>query len=142
VLDEPTNGLDPQGIRWLRAYLRSLADAGRLVVLSSHILAEVEQIADDVLVLAHGRLVRSGSLAEWRAAAGVDAVVRCAEPDQFLEILNNAGLASQLTTGGELVVRAPPEHVGEIAAANGIVLHRLLGAGLESAFIALTGESA
>src|SRR6266567_3492126 len=67
VLDEPTNGLDPQGIRWLRGHLRRLADDGRTVLVSSHALAEVEQIADDVLVIVRGRLVRSASLAALRA---------------------------------------------------------------------------
>ena len=70
VLDEPANGLDPQGIRWLRTFLRSLAAEGRTVLVSSHVLPEVEQTADDVLVLARGRLVRQGTLAELGAGVG------------------------------------------------------------------------
>src|SRR4051794_21941781 len=73
VLDEPTNGLDPEGVRWLRRYLRSLADEGRTVLLSSHALGEVEQTADHVLVMANGRLVRSATLAALRAETSTGA---------------------------------------------------------------------
>jgi ABC-2 type transport system ATP-binding protein len=115
VLDEPTNGLDPQGVRWLRGYLRRLADEGRTVLVSSHALSEVEQTADHVLPIAKGRLIRSSSLAALRAEAGVDE---------------------------ELAVDAAPEQVGELAAAHGIVLHRLTAtAGLEEAFLRLTEQS-
>jgi ABC-2 type transport system ATP-binding protein len=71
VLDEPTNGLDPPGMRWLRAEVRRLADEGRTVLLSSHALSEVELVADRVLAMAHGRLLRSATLLELRAEAGV-----------------------------------------------------------------------
>lgn len=64
VLDEPTNGLDPDGIRWVRRLVRALADQGRLVLLSSHLMGEVEQVADHVVVIAHGQVVRAGSIAE------------------------------------------------------------------------------
>ena len=91
VLDEPTNGLDPQRIRWLRGYLRGLADQGRTVFVSSHVLSEVEQIADDVVVIAHGRLVRATSLAELRAQAGVATSVRIPELDKLCGLLHAAG---------------------------------------------------
>jgi ABC-2 type transport system ATP-binding protein len=91
VLDEPANGLDPQGIRWLRGYLRKLADDGRTVFVSSHVLAEVEQIADEVLMIASGRLVRSSSLARLRAEAGVVTGVRSPDIDRLRSLLEAAG---------------------------------------------------
>src|SRR3954451_6569633 len=80
VLDEPTNGLDPPGVRWLRGYVRRLADEGRTVLVSSHALSEVEQTADHVLVLAKGRLLRSSRLAELRTEAGIASRVRIPKP--------------------------------------------------------------
>jgi ABC-2 type transport system ATP-binding protein len=142
VLDEPTNGLDPPGIRWLREYLRSLADEGRTVLLSSHALAEVEQIADDVLVLAHGRLIRSASLAELRREAGVGCRVRTPDPTRLCGVLDATGLPYR-RTDEELDVDAAPEQIGELAAQYGIVLHGLVGtADLERVFFRLVQESA
>ena len=131
VLDEPTNGLDPPGVRWLRGYVRRLADEGRTVLLSSHALSEVELTADHVLVLAQGRLLRSSTLAEFRAEAGVGSRVRTPVPDRLGAALDAAGHAYRLTDEG-LAVDAPPEQVGEIAAAHGVVLHRLAGNGRTS----------
>ena len=91
VLDEPTNGLDPPGVRWLRGYVRRLADEGRTVLVSSHALSEVEQTADHVLVLANGRLLRSSSLAALRAEAGVGSRVRTPDPDRLSAALDAAG---------------------------------------------------
>ena len=91
VLDEPTNGLDPPGVRWLRGYVRQLADEGRTVLVSSHALSEVEQTADHVLVLAHGRVLRSSRLAELRAEAGVGSRVRTPDPDRLSALLDAAG---------------------------------------------------
>ena len=90
VLDEPTNGLDPPGVRWLRGYVRRLADQGRTVLLSSHALSEVEQTADHVLVIVNGRLVRSSSLAAVRAEAGVGSRVRTPDPDRLTTALDAA----------------------------------------------------
>src|SRR5688500_5738122 len=92
VLDEPTNGLDPPGVRWLRGYVRRLADEGRTVLLSSHALSEVELIADHVLVLAQGRLLRSSSLAALRAEAGVGSKVRTPHRDRLCAALDAADL--------------------------------------------------
>jgi ABC-2 type transport system ATP-binding protein len=140
VLDEPTNGLDPQGVRWLRGYVRRLADEGRTVLVSSHALNEVEQTADDVLVIARGRLVRSSSLATMRAEAGVGSNVRTRDPDLLGAALDAAGHTYRRTENG-FVVEATPETVGELAAAHGIVLHALAGTGgLEQAFFRLVGE--
>ena len=141
VLDEPTNGLDPEGVRWLRRYLRRLADEGRTVLLSSHALGEVEQTADHVLVMANGRLVRSSTLAALRAEAGTGSRVRTPCMNRLGAALDAAGLA-YVREGGELVVDAAPELVGEIAAARGVVLHGLAGVGnLEQAFFQLVEPS-
>jgi len=141
VLDEPTNGLDPPGVRWLRGYMRRLADEGRTVLLSSHALSEVELTADHVLVLAHGRLIRSSTLAVLRAEAGVGSSVRTPDPDRLCAALDAAGHGYRHTDGG-LAVDATPEHVGELAAQRGIVLHGLVGtANLEQAFFRLIQES-
>lgn len=141
VLDEPTNGLDPPGVRWLRGYLRRLADEGRTVLLSSHALSEVELIADDVLVLAHGRLLRSSSLAALRAEAGVGSMVRTPHHDRLCDALDAADLPYRRTDQG-LAVDAAPEQVGELAGRHGIVLHGLVGtADLEQAFFRLIHEA-
>ena len=141
VLDEPTNGLDPPGIRWLREYLRSLADEGRTVLLSSHVLSEVEQIADHVLVLAHGRLIRSAGLAELRREAEVACRVRTPDPARLCTILDAAGYPFR-RADEELDVDATPQQVGELAAQHGVVLHGLAGAAdLERVFFRLVQES-
>jgi ABC-2 type transport system ATP-binding protein len=140
VLDEPTNGLDPPGVRWLRGYVRRLADEGRTVLVSSHALSEVEQTADHVLVLARGRLLRSSSLAALQADAGVGCRVRTPDPDQLSAALQEAGHGYRRTEEG-LAVDTSPELVGELAAAHGIVLHGLVAtADLEQAFFRLIQE--
>ena len=141
VLDEPTNGLDPPGMRWLREYLRRFADQGRTVLMSSHALGEVEQIADHVLVLAHGRLLRSAGLDELRAEAGVGSRVRTPEPDRLVAALRAAGHLRS-SVDDDLVVDAAPEQVGELAATHGVVLHRLMPTiDLEHVFFRLMTEA-
>ncbi len=140
ILDEPTNGLDPQGVRWLREYVRQLADEGRTVLVSSHALSEVEQTADHVLLIAKGRLVRSSTLAALRAEAGIGCRVRTPEPERLSTLLEDAGHHYR-HADGELAVDAASEQVGELAAAHGVVLHRLTAtAGLEEAFFRLTEQ--
>jgi len=140
VLDEPTNGLDPDGIRWLRGYIRKLADEGRTVLVSSHALSEVEQTADHVLLIAQGRLIRSSTLADLRAEAGVGCRVRTPEPERLSTVLAAAGLHVRLDDG-ELAVDAAAEHIGELAAMHRVVLHRLNPTGgLEEAFFHLTEQ--
>jgi ABC-2 type transport system ATP-binding protein len=141
VLDEPTNGLDPPGVRWLRGYVRRLADEGRTVLVSSHALSEVEQTADHVLVLAQGRLLRSSRLAALRAEAGVGSRVRTPHSDRLCALLDAAGHTYRPTDEG-LVVDLPPEEVGELAANRGIVLHGLAAtADLEGAFFRIVQEA-
>ena len=142
VLDEPTNGLDPQGIRWLRGYVRQLADEGRTVLVSSHALSEVEQTADHVLLIAQGRLIRSSTLAALRAEAGVGCRVRTPEPERLSTVLAAAGHRVRLEDE-DLAVDTAAEQVGELAATHRIVLHRLNPtAGLEEAFFHLTEQLA
>jgi ABC-2 type transport system ATP-binding protein len=142
VLDEPTNGLDPEGIRWLRSYVRQLADEGRTVLLSSHALSEVEQTTDHVLLIAKGRLIRSSPLAALRAEAGVGCRVRTPEPERLSTVLAAAGYRFRIDAD-ELAVDAATKQVGELAATHRIVLHRLNPtAGLEEAFFRLTEQPA
>lgn len=142
VLDEPANGLDPQGIRWLRTFLRELADQGRTVLVSSHVLPEVEHTADDVLVLAGGRLLRSGTLAELQSEGGGGTTVRTPDGERLVALLTQAGLPGRWLGPQEILVQAPPATVGELAAAHGVVLHRLAetAGGLEDVFLAITGQ--
>jgi ABC-2 type transport system ATP-binding protein len=141
VLDEPGNGLDPQGIRWLRDLLRERASAGGTVFVSSHLLTEVEHLADDVVVLSHGRLVAAGALATLQRAA---TSVRTAEPDRLTRLLRHAGATVHTGGEGELLVRdIDIAEIGESACAAGIALHALTpGAGsLEQLFLDWTNDA-
>ncbi|HEX2346116.1 MAG TPA: ABC transporter ATP-binding protein [Gaiellaceae bacterium] len=142
VLDEPANGLDPQGIRWLRDFLRSHASEGRTILISSHVLAEVAQTVDDVVIIHRGKLVRHVAIAEVEALAAGSTTVRSPDADRLLELLVSAGLDARSVVEGRLEVMAPPEQVGEIAASGGVVLHELsvARATLEEVFLELTGE--
>jgi ABC-2 type transport system ATP-binding protein len=143
VLDEPANGLDPQGIRWLRELLRSLANEGRTILISSHVLAEVEQIADEVVIIHRGRFVEHATTIELskRAAGGIR--VRTPQADRLEALLREAGLMVTSAEGDLLLLGdGSTERVGEIAAANGIVLHELAAekSTLEEAFLELTAH--
>jgi len=123
VLDEPGNGLDPQGIRWLRDLLRKRAAAGGTVFVSSHLLAEVEHMADEVAVLSHGQLVASGVLSTLQKAG---TSVRTPAADRLTEILTLAGATVRAGTEGELIVRTMKiAEIGDRACAAGIALHEL-----------------
>jgi ABC-2 type transport system ATP-binding protein len=141
VLDEPANGLDPQGMRWLRELLRSLAAEGRTILISSHVLAEVEQVADEVVIIHRGRFVEQASTAELFARAGGGIRVRSPAADRLKAILDEAGLTVSSAEGDLLVVRdATTERIGELAAEHRIVLHELAAekSTLEEAFLELT----
>ena len=142
VLDEPANGLDPEGIRWLRDFLRSFAGAGGTVLISSHVLAEVAQIADEVVIIHHGRLVAHEPLAALTARTAGATLVRSPAAARLREQLAEAGIEAAAADDDSLRVSAPPARVGEVAAAGGIVLHELReeGASLEEIFLELTGE--
>ena len=141
VLDEPANGLDPEGIRWMRRLLRSFADAGGTVLLSSHQLREVEATVDRLVVISEGRLVREGPLEELTAVTGT----RVAALDQaaLRRALDAHGIAFELRAGGELAVSLAPEDMGRLALREQLVLTSLgagAGTGLEEVFFALTGH--
>ena len=142
VLDEPANGLDPEGIRWLRNFLRSFSAGGGTVLVSSHVLAEVAQIADEVVIIHRGRLVAQEPLAALTARSAGGSVARSPEAERLRARLAGDGIEAALAGNGELRVAAPPERVGEVAAAAGIVLHELRGEGasLEEVFLELTAE--
>ena len=142
VLDEPANGLDPQGIRWLRDFLRGLASEGRTILISSHVLSEVAQTVDEVVIIHRGRLVRQAAIADVEAMAAGSTTVRSPEAPRLGALLVAAQVNVHDTGDGSLAVAAPPELVGEIAAANGIVLHELSveRATLEEVFLELTGD--
>jgi ABC-2 type transport system ATP-binding protein len=141
VLDEPANGLDPEGIRWLRTFLRRRAAEGRTILVSSHVLAELAQTVDDVAIIARGRLVVHAPVDELTARAGSATVVRSPEAGRLRELLAAAGIAAAADGEGSLTVQAPAEQVGELAAANRVVLHELRprASSLEDVFLDLTG---
>jgi ABC-2 type transport system ATP-binding protein len=139
VLDEPANGLDPQGIRWLRDFLRSLAREGRAVLVSSHVLAEVSQTADDVVVINRGRSVAQGTLTELIARSGGG--MRVAGPDvrRLRELLVADG--ADVSGDGDIVVRdRSGEDIGRMIADNRLVISELtpVGSSLEEVFFELT----
>jgi len=145
MLDEPANGLDPEGIVWLRTFFRQLAAQGRTVLVSSHQLNEVQEFADRVVILDHGRLIRSGSIAEL--TAGTDTVVvRTPQGQQLADALARHGVRWEATEDGALRVRIDnPAIVGHIAFQAGVELHELRvdRFDLEQLFFALTrGEHA
>jgi ABC-2 type transport system ATP-binding protein len=141
VLDEPANGLDPAGIRWLRDFLRSLAAEGRTIVVSSHVLSEVAQTADRVVIIHRGKLIQQASIAEVLAGAKGATRVRSPEASRLRELLSAQGVDVTEIDGSTLAANVPPERIGEIAAGNSIVLHELTveSATLEEVFLELTG---
>jgi ABC-2 type transport system ATP-binding protein len=140
ILDEPANGLDPDGIRWLRGFFRHLASEGRSVLVSSHQLNEVQEVADRVVILDRGRLIRSGSIAEL--TAGTDMVrVHTPNPAPLVAALAAAGLHVDQPAPGVLQIRGGPvEQIGHLAFVNQVELHELSGtrANLEDLFFTLT----
>jgi ABC-2 type transport system ATP-binding protein len=143
VLDEPANGLDPQGIRWLRELLRSLAGEGRTILISSHVLAEIEQIADEVVIIHRGKFVEQATTADLFARMTGGIRVRSPQAVRLKALLGDAGLDVTSAQGDLLLVGdGSAERIGELAAANGIVLHELAAerTTLEEAFLELTAH--
>jgi ABC-2 type transport system ATP-binding protein len=143
ILDEPANGLDPEGMRWMRGLLRGFADRGGTVLLSSHLLAEVEAVADRMMIIGGGRIQAQGTRAELLTGSGT--VVEAADLAALDAALQRAGLATHRTDGDRRLVEAEPEVVARAALAGGVVLHRLApadGAGLERLFFELTAGGA
>ena len=146
VLDEPTNGLDPQGTREVRTLIRSLADDGATVFVSSHLLGEIEQVCTHIGVMSTGRLVAQGSLDDLRAEGIAHVTVHTPDRDQARGVLASLGLApdhsADDTVVAELTPGMPPEAVTEALVLAGVRVRGLTvaGASLEDRFVALTGE--
>ncbi len=141
VLDEPANGLDPEGMHWLRGFLRDLADQGRTVLVSSHVLAEVAQTVDQVVIIANGRLVTQSTLAALNARTEQAVRVRTPDAEALRRLLATQGTHADLAGPDRLVATATTtEAVGQAAAAAGIVIYEM-GAersNLEEVFLQLT----
>jgi ABC-2 type transport system ATP-binding protein len=141
LLDEPANGLDPDGIRWLRGFLRSYADAGNTVLVSSHLLSEVQQTVDDIVIIARGRLRLQGSLDELTARAGQTVRVRTPQASELHGRLAALGIDVTRSNDDTLTVAgATAETVGKLAALGGIPLTAMTtdAADLEALFFELT----
>jgi ABC-2 type transport system ATP-binding protein len=142
VLDEPANGLDPEGVHWLRGLVRGLADQGRTVLVSSHLLAEVAQTVDQVVIIDEGRLIAQSTLAALTAGADRTVRVRTPDPEALRDLLVARGATVTVDGPDRLVVGGvTTEQVGQAAAAGGVVLHemRFERSNLEDVFLELTG---
>jgi ABC-2 type transport system ATP-binding protein len=145
ILDEPINGLDPDGILWIRNLLRSLAAEGRTVLVSSHLMSEMALTAEHLIVIGHGRLLADQSVEEFIATSGQSSVhVRSPQSGELAVLLRSAGLTTTPSRPGAFIVHgAATDAIGDLAAANGITIHELTlqQASLEEAFMELTHDS-
>src|ERR1700761_2748536 len=142
ILDEPSNGLDPQGIAWLRDFMRYLAGEGRTVLVSSHLLSEMAQTIDNAVIVSFGQLKAQGTLDQITAGmTGVVMRARTPEADRLAGVLTQAGIAFRRLSHDEVAMDGvTPEQVGPLLASNQIVLYELTqeGGNLESVFLSLT----
>jgi len=145
LFDEPANGLDPEGIQWIRQFMKHLASQGRTVLVSSHLLAEMSLTADDLVVIGRGRLISQGSVADFVAgAAGSWVSVRSPQLDRLAGLLGEQGTKVERVADGSLsVYGVEAAAVGELAARGGIVLHELAPrqGSLEEAFLEVTRDT-
>jgi ABC-2 type transport system ATP-binding protein len=144
VLDEPANGLDPQGIRWLRDFLRGFAADGRAVLISSHVLAEVAQTVDEVVVISRGKLIAQGSLDEFTRDANAPVRVRSSDPNSLRSAVQLDGAVAEVEPGNWLSVRgASLEQVGTAALRKQVAVYELFKEAqtLEDVFLELTGDT-
>ncbi|HEV7848450.1 MAG TPA: ABC transporter ATP-binding protein [Mycetocola sp.] len=143
VLDEPINGLDPEGIKWIRGFLRQLAAEGRTVLISSHLLSEVQQSVDDVVIIARGALVHRGPLSSLEIeGAATRVIVDSPNREQLMAALTAASVSFDVARAGILVSGLEPGQVGHIAFSAGVEvssLHRQKS-GLEDSFLAMVGQ--
>jgi ABC-2 type transport system ATP-binding protein len=142
MFDEPVNGLDPEGILWIRNFMKSLAAEGRTVLVSSHLLSEMALTADHLVVIGRGELIADATTHDFISQATATSVrVRSPELTKLSEALLAAGIEFTLTGEALIVSNAPTEQVGDVAAAAGVTLHELASqrGSLEEAFISLTG---
>src|SRR5579871_3024309 len=144
VLDEPANGLDPEGVRWLRDFLRAFASEGRTVLISSHVLAEVAQTVDQVLIINRGRLVVETSLEQLTARVGGSVRVRSPRLAQLAEALRREQIETTTSNDHALLAHdTTSDRVGDVAFAAGVPVHELVaeGSSLEEVFLELTSEA-
>ena len=144
LFDEPVNGLDPEGIRWIRTLMRTLASEGRTVFVSSHLLAEMAHTADRLVVIGRGRLMAATTMADFLARSGVDSVrVRTPQIDRLHELLAAERLSAHRDGTFLLVRGASMEQIGDLAAGHGITLHELSvqQSSLEEAYMNLTDDA-
>ncbi len=148
ILDEPANGLDPEGIRWLRGFLRHVSSQGKTVLVSSHMLQEVEQTVDDIVIIAHGRLVEHGAMSDLHGTGS--SLVRTTDAEALVAALRPVDVAASVQPDGSLLASsADLQLIGDVALGAGLPVHelRLVSTDLESLFFSLTegqelGESA
>jgi ABC-2 type transport system ATP-binding protein len=145
ILDEPVNGLDPEGIVWIRNLLRSLAAEGRTILVSSHLMSEMALTADDLIVIGRGQLIAQSTVSEFVQASSHNYVrLRSPMRNRMVPLLQGAGASVSVDADGTLsVTGVSSETIGELAAANSVVLYELSEqhASLEEAFMELTGDS-
>jgi ABC-2 type transport system ATP-binding protein len=144
LFDEPVNGLDPEGIFWVRTFMKNLAAQGKTVFVSSHLLSEMALTADHLIVIGRGRLIAESSTEEFIARSTQTSVrVRSPRLPELRSVLGQAGLAFTDEDKALIVTGAPTEQIGDLAGAAGITLHELSpqSGSLEEAFIQLTGDS-
>jgi len=140
ILDEPANGLDPEGIMWLRGFLQRFAASGRTVLVSSHLIAEMALTASEVVIIGRGKLIAHRTTAELVGAATTQVSVRCSDPDALAAALRAAGLRPVAAGVGLSVPDVSTDRVGQIASAAHLVVYELVAqqASLEAAFLELT----
>lgn len=144
MLDEPANGLDPEGIAWLRDFLKSYADAGNAVFVSSHLLSEMSQMADNIVVIGRGKMIASTSMAEIISGNGHAGVfVRSPKLSQLTRILESKKLSTEKLNGGLKVIGSSTDAIGKLAYEAGVPVYELANqaASLEEAFLQLTAGS-
>ena len=143
LFDEPVNGLDPEGIHWIRTFMQRLAGEGRTVLVSSHLLSEMALTASELVVIGRGRLIAQGPVQQFLGGASASEVlVRSPQADALAQALRERGATAVPEDGRLRVAGATAEEVGELAARHGLVLHELVQrtASLEEAFIEMTGQ--
>ncbi|EWM14947.1 ABC transporter ATP-binding protein [Kutzneria sp. 744] len=145
LFDEPVNGLDPEGILWIRRFMQGLAEQGRTVLVSSHLLSEMAQTAEDLIVIGRGQLISQGSTSAFIGGATETTVlVRSPQAAKLAEVVTQWGMSVRITDDDALVISGgSSDQIGEMAATHGVVLHELSPqqGSLEEAFMRLTGHA-
>jgi ABC-2 type transport system ATP-binding protein len=144
MFDEPVNGLDPEGIMWIRGFMRAMAAEGRTVFVSSHLMSEMALTADHLIVIGKGRLIKDASMAEF-VSGGTEGYVRVRSPElsELVSLLTHHGADVSPVDGHLRVRKMPAAVIGDLAAARGIPLHELFAqeTSLEAAYMAMTKDS-